>query len=137
MAVAHGPRMLSLKQPWAWAVSIGRKKVENRSWSTKYRGPVYIHSSTKTSREGVEWLRERMRLRVPEQMTHGAIIAAADLVDVVTHPGRFGSWFFGPYGFVLENIRPLERPVPTKGKPGLARVPAPIVRRVEAELRRR
>src|SRR4051794_18968482 len=44
---APAPRVLSLKQPWAWAVSAGKKKVENRSWNTPYRGTVYIHASTK------------------------------------------------------------------------------------------
>lgn len=51
---SEGPRVLSLKQPWAWAVATGRKKVENRSWSTPYRGTVYIHASKKLDRAAIQ-----------------------------------------------------------------------------------
>ncbi len=54
----------------------------------------------------------------------------AELKDVVTRLGaaRFGRWFEGPYGFVLSNVRPLKRPVPTLGKLGLFR-PSRMTRR--------
>lgn len=38
-------KALSLTQPWATLVAIGAKKIETRSWSTSYRGPVAIHAS--------------------------------------------------------------------------------------------
>ena len=37
-------KALSLWQPWAWLVIHGGKDVENRSWSTLYRGPLLIHA---------------------------------------------------------------------------------------------
>src|SRR5204863_4540171 len=40
-----GPRIPSLRQRWAWAVAAGRNQMENRTWSTPYRGTVYIHAS--------------------------------------------------------------------------------------------
>jgi activating signal cointegrator 1 len=40
-------KALTLYQPWATLVAIGAKKIETRSWSTKYRGPVAIHASKK------------------------------------------------------------------------------------------
>jgi len=36
---------LSLTQPWATLVAIGQKKIETRSWGTKYRGLIAIHAS--------------------------------------------------------------------------------------------
>lgn len=38
---------LSLLQPWAQAIFLGLKKIETRSWATKYRGPLLIHASAK------------------------------------------------------------------------------------------
>lgn len=38
-------KALSLTQPWATLVAIGAKQFETRSWSTNYRGPLYIHAS--------------------------------------------------------------------------------------------
>lgn len=32
-------KAISLWQPWASAIAVGAKRVETRSWATKYRGP--------------------------------------------------------------------------------------------------
>lgn len=37
-------RALSIRQPWAWAITHAGKRIENRSWSTNYRGPILIHA---------------------------------------------------------------------------------------------
>jgi hypothetical protein len=38
-------RAISLWQPWASLIPLGAKKIETRSWSTKYRGPLLIHAA--------------------------------------------------------------------------------------------
>lgn len=38
-------RVLTLTQPWATLVAIGAKKIETRSWNTRYRGPLLIHAA--------------------------------------------------------------------------------------------
>ncbi len=38
-------RALSLTQPWAQLVALGAKRIETRSWSTRYRGPLAIHAA--------------------------------------------------------------------------------------------
>ena len=38
-------KALTVHQPWAWAIINGRKRVENRKWSTRVRGRIAIHSS--------------------------------------------------------------------------------------------
>lgn len=38
-------RAISLRQPWAHAVVHFGKTLENRRWSTKYRGPILIHAA--------------------------------------------------------------------------------------------
>ena len=37
-------KALTLYQPWATLVAIGAKKIETRSWPTKYRGTIAIHA---------------------------------------------------------------------------------------------
>ncbi len=41
-------KALSLRQPWAWCVVHGDKRIENRSWRylPRYRGPLFLHAST-------------------------------------------------------------------------------------------
>jgi hypothetical protein len=38
---------LSVRQPWADLIMDGWKPVENRTWTTDYRGPVIIHAGKK------------------------------------------------------------------------------------------
>lgn len=38
-------KALTLTQPWAELVANGAKKIETRSWSTAYRGPLAIHAA--------------------------------------------------------------------------------------------
>ena len=139
MSIAPGPRFLSVRQPWAWAIACGRKKVENRTWSTPYRGTVYIHASSIVERNGVDWIRRKFMVVVPGHLPKCAVVAVAELKDVVTRrqAARFGKRFEGPYGFVLTNIRPLRTPVRTLGKRGLYRPSPALERSVEAQRRRR
>jgi hypothetical protein len=38
-------KVISVLEPWASLVELNKKKFETRSWATKYRGPLGIHSS--------------------------------------------------------------------------------------------
>lgn len=38
-------KALTLTQPWATLVAVGAKRIETRSWSTNYRGPIAIHAA--------------------------------------------------------------------------------------------
>jgi len=133
MATAPGPRVLSIRQPWAWAIAIGRKKVENRTWNTPYRGVVFIHASSNKDIKAVAWIRRHFGLAVPDGLPRCAVVAVAEL----TRKGgkRFGAWFEGPYGFVLKNVRPLRKPVRTLGKLGLFHASPALRRSVEQQVK--
>jgi hypothetical protein len=45
---------LSVPQPRAWLVINGWKPVENRTWATKFRGPILIHAGQKFDPTGYE-----------------------------------------------------------------------------------
>lgn len=38
-------RAISLWQPWCWAILCLGKDVENRTWSTRHRGPLVLHAA--------------------------------------------------------------------------------------------
>lgn len=38
-------KAITLTQPWASLVAAGQKRIETRSWSTSYRGPIAIHAA--------------------------------------------------------------------------------------------
>src|SRR6516164_125406 len=83
---------LTVHQPWAWAITMGHKTIENRTWHTSYRGPLFIHAG---GRKGAkEWLADwdtlveefaERGVKLPPigTLTFGAIVAVAELTDVV------------------------------------------------------
>lgn len=111
-------KALSLKQPWARLVALGIKPVENRRWSTRYRGPFLVHASLSWDHEGADWIAAHFPdLELPAKGDHarGGIVGMATLVDVVRRQDAMlygfdvsSPWFFGPYGFLLSDARPLE-----------------------------
>jgi len=116
-------KILSIRQPWAYLITQGSKDIENRSWSTKYRGPFLVHASLTVDREGC--LKHRWD---PAKRESGGVVGIADIVDCVTeHPSK---WFEGPYGFVLKNRRALPF-VKWRGGLGLRDAPKRLLNRIE------
>ena len=108
-------KIISIKRPWAEFVVSGAKDVENRSWSTLYRGPLLVHASLKVDPITSTEVEERYGVR-PTGGPCGGVVGAVDLVDVVTTSRS--KWFNGPYGWVLKNPRPLAF-VPWRGSLGI------------------
>jgi hypothetical protein len=73
---------LSVRQPWAWAILEAGKDIENRSWSTDYRGPLLIHAGQQEAPDGFEQL-EALGLVPPAELQTGGIVGRVELVDVV------------------------------------------------------
>ena len=117
-------RTLSIRQPWAGLIVAGIKDIENRSWSTSYRGPILIHAGkAKPPADWLEEIEEEHGIVIP-RMEFGGIIGTAEIVDCVTsHPSP---WFCGPFGFVLANPRPLPF-LPCKGALGFFNVEFPSI----------
>jgi hypothetical protein len=96
---------LSVKQPWAWAMFNGAcpKDIENRTWSTYFRGRVLIHCGKKIDYDGFAFIESigSYGLLVPKTLPTGGIIGSVEIVDCVKESKS--KWFFGPFGFVLRN----------------------------------
>lgn len=172
--VATGPakavtKVLTLTQPWASLVAIGAKRIETRSWSTSYRGPLAIHAAQGLGPvKGVWGLRSLVGNEpffsaladitehtadvslvdaIVGALPRGEIIAVCDLLgcEVISYgwpsnqqiaydgkwgrahyPYRltdqeraFGDYSVGRYVWLLDNVRALPKPIPTKGSLGL------------------
>lgn len=124
-------KVLSVRQPWAWLIcnEASPKNIENRTWTTKYRGPLLVQSSANCKPENYydacKFAAQR-GVRVPpiEGLKFGAIIGAVELVDCVqSHSSR---WFEGPVGLVLANPIQFAISIPLKGRLGLFDPPAHV-----------
>lgn len=102
-------KALSIQQPWAWLIVHGHKRVENRSWYTGYRGPLLIHAGQKVDEDAYDWIAETFpKITLPDAKTiiRGGIVGQARVIACVGQ--REGDpWFFGPWGFVLTDAKPL------------------------------
>jgi hypothetical protein len=123
-------KALTVKQPWAWAILFAGKDIENRSWSTSYRGPLVIHAGA-SMHDGS--LPGRLPTRIPTQFDMSALVGIVDLVDVVEHSRS--RWFEGDFGWVLQNPRPFD-PIACKGKLRLWSLSPSQLNAVKANLRR-
>jgi hypothetical protein len=116
-------RALSIQQPWGWLIAHGYKDIENRDWLTWVRGPVGIHVGRKFDRAGYDWVRSTfpdIPMPVPTEFERGGLIGSMVIVECVAE--STSPWFFGKYGFVIRDARPMPF-VPCRGMLGFFRVP--------------
>jgi hypothetical protein len=103
-------KAISVRQPWAWLIMHGGKDIENRSWSTKMRGRVWIHAAKKMDRgiySQLAMLTLDLGIRLPPESTLdlGGIIGSVEIIGCVESSPSV--WFFGPHGLVLRNPKPI------------------------------
>ena len=133
-------KVITIQQPWAHLIIHGlpdttpiipkMKNVENRTWSSTYRGSILIHSGKgKTYREAAEAYGLK-----PKDMTFGAVIGVVEMYDckrvdemVPTH------WTDGPWCHLYRNPRPLRNPIPWKGALGLWTPPQDLLDAIVAQ----
>ena len=129
-----GEPVLSVRQPWAWAILHAGKDIENRSRRFSFRGRLWIHASKGLGVQEYEDAAWSCQLciglssdaTVPEfdDLTRGAIIGSVEVVDCVHY--STSPWFFGPWGLELRNPLPLAEPVACAGRLGIWRVPSVV-----------
>ena len=104
-------KALSVRQPWAWLIANGHKKIENRNWTfePKFRGRFAIHAAkgcTRDEYESAVWFAESIvpDIVIPQlaSLERGGIVATADLVGCIAASDN--PWFMGRIGLMLANI---------------------------------
>lgn len=119
-------KALTIKQPWADAIVHLDKRVENRTWGTRYRGALAIHAGKALDSDAVTRFR-RVADIFPDE--RGAFIGYATLVDVHERtlgccPGSdYAVRADGVWHWVLRAPIALLEPVAYTGKLGLWQVP--------------
>lgn len=124
---------LTINQPFAHLIVSGEKRVENRKWKTRFRGPLAIHAGISRKRLDLDDAGLTDASGVPvSEMEFGAIIGVVDVVDCLPIADiRAGRWdekypwikshfhTEGPWCWVLANPRPLAVRVKIMGSLGL------------------
>jgi len=143
-------RVITVRQPWAWAIVHLGKDVENRTRNIagSYRGQVAIHAASREASPYNEVAAEVFRLGGQWVFASdlGAIIGVVDLVNVhhdqdCWHKpwkheveSRCSQWAMEDHHHLeLANPRAID-PIPAKGKLGLWRPDAELLAQIEAAL---
>ena len=138
-------KVITVRQPWATLLATGKKRIETRSWKTKYRGELYIHAGIKKLLHGISempngaWDRALRMIELKdvfylcEKFPTGAVIGKVNLVsclqiDELTaalikeqNPDEyaFGDYTPGRYAWVMEDAVLFHDPVCIPGRQGL------------------
>jgi hypothetical protein len=114
---------LSVKQPWAELILRRRKHIEVRSWSSRYRGLLWLHTGRVPDAEATHYFRLG-------ELPLGAFVGIIEVIDVVPFdPDRWQKWRTdhmspgpfraGLFAWMIANPIRLKRPVPASGQKGL------------------
>ena len=114
-------KTITICQPYAELILLGEKRVENRTWSTSYRGWIGIHAGKSKA-----WLKTYSPL--PGLMDFGCLVGYARLVrcmpiDRVREMRDLFSELQphaeGPYCWIFEHVRRFIDPVSMSGRQGM------------------
>jgi len=135
-------KVLTIRQPWLWAIAHGTKRTENRPWRTKYRGPVLLHAAVTCTRieyeEGVNWMLARKLVRKNEvprlaALPRGVVVARANIIDCIDNgPLPADTWAIpGAFGILLADVT-LVTPTHFSGALRLVDAPESLLKAVAA-----
>jgi len=130
MGLTLPERALTVWQPWAWAIVMGHKPVENRTQRTHYRGRLGIHAALTYDEEANGFMVVEAGVDpVPHEsdLTFGALIGEVTVVDCLTDAqyaeqfpdGVWGTEFAMAWKWVLTNPVAYDEPIPMRGKQGI------------------
>ncbi|UHA60054.1 ASCH domain-containing protein [Metabacillus litoralis] len=135
-------KVLSMIQPWASLFTLGETQYETRSWNTKYRGPLAIHTSKKidktaANQDTIKALLSKHGL-TNDLLPTGSIIAVCMLKNCIKVTENNQSWAIledgtiisgndyllgdyreGNYAWIVQNMKILNQSIPAKGQLGL------------------
>jgi hypothetical protein len=120
---------LSIRAPWAWLIIHGRKNIENRRWTTGYRGRFLVHATgtnLKSEYESALRIAQKFTVEMPpiDELPLGCIIGSVSL-EGIQKPRDVEEWgdpglcsqFYG-WGDSASNFWwHLARPVPHTPEP--------------------
>ena len=75
-------RVLSIKEPFASLICLGKKRIETRSFKTNYRGKLYIHASLKNHAKDDRY----------EKGRYAWVITDVKKIDRLPAKGKLGIW---------------------------------------------
>lgn len=139
-------KAISLWQPWASLVVLGKKRIETRSWATSYRGPLLVHAAKRWGpderaicweRPFVDALAEFVGTMPGDRLLPlGCIIGMVNVTGCILTTAAnvpagdeyyFGDYAPGRYQWHTSDAIAFAEPIPWKGSQGFFDVPDQVI----------
>ena len=116
-------KALSMKQPVPELILQKRKTIETRTWKSNFLGEFYLHASNNIMQSMID----KFQLD-KERLVMGALVGKAEIksLKIDNNLEEFNKDFnkhllevpkkLPTYGYILENVQRLEKPIKLKGK---------------------
>ena len=116
-------KALSMKQPVPELILQKRKTIETRTWKSNFLGEFYLHASNNIMQSMID----KFQLD-KERLVKGALVGKAEITSlkIYNNLAEFNKDFnkhllevpkkLPTYGYILENVQRLEKPIKLKGK---------------------
>ena len=132
-------KALSLHQPYAELILLGRKTIETRTWRTAHRGVFALHAAWKVQGE----IATLYGLQ-PESLISGALVGTAEIVEMIEFDDDSWAALRDQHlvpdehhnyrvGWRIANPRRLAQPIPMRGLPGLFPLDPEIIEQMQYE----
>jgi hypothetical protein len=107
-------------------LTAGIKPIENRTWPTRYRGPLLIHASKLMFGYDISKAEDIIGVTIPRSaLATSAIVGIATIVEIIEHSKS--PWFSGPYGWRFDEPRQFKQPIPCRGQQSLWTPPPDVL----------
>jgi hypothetical protein len=119
---------LTLRGPWAWAITHLDKRIENRTWRPKIDEGQYIaiHAGKGWDAAGTSFIEAECMGGLLEGMVPDRETCPTGIVAIARYGGIVknveidpGPWFIGPWGWILNDVVVLDQPIEHTGHQGL------------------
>lgn len=146
MILPHTPA-ITIWQPWATLIAMGKKKYETRDWDSGYYGSLVIHAaSKKVDFDAVKLI--ALALKDPSildlEYPIGCVVAVVDLIDTIHMDTEFiasqsekeiaqGLWKPGRFAWKFGRVQKTAH-IPAKGQKGLWEPGKEIISKIQFHL---
>jgi activating signal cointegrator 1 len=134
-------KAISLWQPWASLWAAGSKHYETRHWATRHRGALVIHAAQKLCTDiggeleqicidqfGADWAKTLPRGALLATCTLVNCLPSEELRELVSETELAqGNFEDGRFGWGIDDLKLLERPIPFRGHQSIFDVPEHVL----------
>jgi hypothetical protein len=130
-------RCLTIRPPYSDLIAFAdeqvAKRIENRVWTTSWRGTLLVHAGSSINDQALAQPQVQAALPTGHQLVSRAIVAVADLVDIHADDGACTPWSMpGHFHWQLAHVQRLTVPVFALGTQRLWRPAPKLLRKITA-----